>query len=31
MEAEYDDNVLDYCRLPNGTYILKLEKRRWFR
>ena len=26
MEAEYDDNVLDYWRLPNGNYIVKLKK-----
>ena len=26
METEYDDNVLDYWRLPNGNYIVKLKK-----
>ena len=26
METEYDDNVLDYWRLPNGNYIVKYEK-----
>ena len=26
MEAEYDDIVLEYWRLPNGTYIVKLKK-----
>ena len=26
METEYDDNVLDYWRLPNGKYIVKLKK-----
>ena len=31
METEYDENVLDYWRLPNGNYIVKLKKRRWFR
>ena len=31
MEIEYDDNVLDYWRLPNGSYIVKLKKRRWIR
>ena len=25
METEYDDNVLDYWRLPNGNYIVKLK------
>ena len=23
MQTEYDDNVLDYWRLPNGVYIVK--------
>ena len=26
METEYDDNVLDYWRLPIGNYILKMKK-----
>ena len=26
METEYDENVLDYWRLPNGIYIVKLKK-----
>ena len=26
METEYDDNVLDYWKLPNGKYIVKLKK-----
>ena len=26
METEYDENVLDYWRLPNGKYIVKLKK-----
>ena len=26
METEYDDNVLDYWRLSNGIYIVKLKK-----
>ena len=26
METEYDENVLDYWRLPNGSYIVKLKK-----
>ena len=26
MEAEYDDNVLDYWRLPDGNYIVKMRK-----
>ena len=26
METEYVENVLDYCRLPNGNYIVKLKK-----
>ena len=26
METEYDGNVLDYWRLPNKKYILKLKK-----
>ena len=29
-QTEYDDNVLDYWRLPNGNYIVKFKKRRWF-
>ena len=26
METEYDDNVLDNRKLPNGYYIVKLKK-----
>ena len=26
MQTEYDGNVLDFWRLPNGNYIVKLEK-----
>ena len=26
METEYDKNVLDYWKLPNGSYIVKLKK-----
>ena len=26
METEYDDNVLDYWRLPNESYIEKQKK-----
>ena len=26
METEYDDNVLDFWRLPNANYIVKLKK-----
>ena len=26
METEYDDNVLDNWKLPNGNYIVKLKK-----
>ena len=26
MQTEYDDNVLDYWRLPNGNFIVKLNK-----
>ena len=26
METEYDENVLDYWRLPNGNYIVKIKK-----
>ena len=26
METEYDENVLDYWRLPNGNVIVKLKK-----
>ena len=26
METEYDDNVLDYWKLPNRNYIVKLKK-----
>ena len=31
METEYDENVLDYWKLPNGNYKVKLKKRRWIR
>ena len=31
METEYDENVLDYWKLANGNYIVKLKKRRWNR
>ena len=27
METEYDENVSDYWRLPNGFYILKFKKK----
>ena len=30
MRRDYDDNVLDYWRLPNGNYIVKCKKRRRF-
>ena len=26
METEYDENVLDFWKLPNGNYIVKLKK-----
>ena len=26
MEAEYDDNVLDYSRLPNRNFMVKFKK-----
>ena len=26
METEYDENVLDYWKSPNGIYIIKLKK-----
>ena len=26
MQTEYDDNVLDYWRLPNGNHIEKIIK-----
>ena len=26
METEYDDNVLDYWKLPNGIFIVKLKE-----
>ena len=26
METEYDENVLDYWKFPNGNYIVKLKK-----
>ena len=31
MKTEFDENVLDYWKLPNGNYIFKDEKRRWVR
>ena len=27
MQTEYDDIVLDYWRLPNGNYILKIRRK----
>ena len=26
IQTEYDGNVLDFWRLPNGNYIVKLER-----
>ena len=26
METEYDENVLDYWKLPNGNHIVKFKK-----
>ena len=26
MKTEFDGNVLDYWRLPNGNYIVKMKK-----
>ena len=26
MKTEYNDNVLDYWRLPNGSYFVKLKQ-----
>ena len=26
MQTKYDDNVLDYWRLPNGNYIVKVKQ-----
>ena len=26
MQTEYDDNVLDYWKLPNGNYNVKFQK-----
>ena len=31
MKTEYDENVLDYWKLSNGNYIVKLKKRRRIR
>ena len=31
METEYDHNVLNFWKLPNGRYIKKIKERRWFR
>ena len=31
MKTEYDENVLDYWKLSNGIYIMKMKKRRWIR
>ena len=25
MQTEYDENVLDFCKLPNGIYIVKIK------
>ena len=29
MKTEFDENVLDYWKLPNGNYIVKTIKKRW--
>ena len=26
MKTEFDENILDYCRLPNGNYIVKMKR-----
>ena len=26
MQTQYDENVLDYWKLPSGIYILKMKK-----
>ena len=26
MKTEFDENVLDYWKLPNGNYIVKMRK-----
>ena len=26
MQTEYDENVLEYSKLPNGSYIVKMKK-----
>ena len=26
METEFDENVLDYWKLPNGNYMVKMKK-----
>ena len=26
MKTEFDENVLDYWKLPNGIYIVKIKK-----
>ena len=31
MKTEFDENVLDYWKLPNGNYIVKMKKRRWIK
>ena len=31
MKTEYDEYMLDSWKLPNGYYIVKFKKRRWFR
>ena len=31
MKTEFDENVLDYWKLPKGNYIVKVKKRRWVR
>ena len=28
MKTELDENVLDYWKLPNGNYIVKMKKKR---
>ena len=31
MKTEFDENLLDYWRFPNGNYFVKTKKRRWIR
>ena len=26
MKLEYDENVLDYCKIPNENYIVKMKR-----